>query len=117
MVPPFLAGLFIQVQLGMDSMSGSIRDSEPTSPTSPGSPDPNAARQEATSPVTLTQALSSLSIDPPNWAGALRHGVFMDSEALITIDICLVSGVDPIQIANVQVTLRKLEFGGPDCFI
>uniref|UniRef100_A0AAR5PHD2 UBA domain-containing protein n=1 Tax=Dendroctonus ponderosae TaxID=77166 RepID=A0AAR5PHD2_DENPD len=88
--------------VGMDSMSGSIRDSEPTSPTSPGSPDPNAARQEATSPVTLTQALSSLSIDPPDWAGALRDGVFMDSEALISIDICLVSGVDPIQIANVQ---------------
>lgn len=89
--------------LGMDSMSGSIRDSEPTSPTSPGSPDHNAVRQGATSPVTLTQALNTLSVDPPNWPTALRSGVFMDSEALITVEICLVSGNDPIHIGNIQV--------------
>ncbi|XP_050302982.1 intermembrane lipid transfer protein Vps13D isoform X2 [Anthonomus grandis grandis] len=88
--------------VGMDSMSGSIRDSEPTSPTSPDSPDPNIIRQGATSPMALTQALSTLSSDPPKWPGALRDGVFMDSEALITIEICLVSGSEPVQIANVQ---------------
>ncbi|CAH1134889.1 unnamed protein product [Ceutorhynchus assimilis] len=88
--------------VGMDSMSGSIRDSEPTSPTSPGSPDPNAVRQGATSPVSLSQALSTLSSDPPKWPGSLRNGVFMDSEALITIEVCLVAGVEPMHIANVQ---------------
>ncbi|KAF7280409.1 hypothetical protein GWI33_006075 [Rhynchophorus ferrugineus] len=88
--------------VGMDSMSGSLRDSEPTSPTSPASPDPNATRQSATSPVALTQALSTLSSDPPKWPGALRNGLFIDTEALITIEICLVSGSEPIHIANIQ---------------
>ncbi|XP_066151224.1 intermembrane lipid transfer protein Vps13D isoform X2 [Euwallacea fornicatus] len=88
--------------VGMDSMSGSIRDSEPTSPTSPGSPDPNAVRQGATSPLSLTRALNTLSVDPPNWSSAVKSGAFMDSEALITIDVSLVSGTDPIRIANIQ---------------
>ncbi|KAL1513260.1 hypothetical protein ABEB36_002689 [Hypothenemus hampei] len=88
--------------VGMDSMSGSIRDSEPTSPTSPASPDPNVVRPGATSPMALTQALNTLSVDPPNWSRALRSGVFMDTEALIVVEICIVSGNDPIHLANVQ---------------
>lgn len=98
-------------------MSGSIRDSEPTSPTSPGSPDPNAVRQGATSPVTLTQALNTLSVDPPNWPTALKSGVFMDSEALITIEICLVSGNDPIHIGNIQVSGSFLIYKHTKTFI
>lgn len=88
--------------VGMDSMSGSLRDSDPTSPTSPASPDPNVTRQSATSPVALTQALSTLSSDPPKWPSVLRNGLFVDTEALITIEICLVSGPDPIHIASIQ---------------
>lgn len=53
----------------MDSVSGSLRDSEPTSPTSPGSPDPTGPRgmqwcsSSTTTPIALTHALSSLSLD------------------------------------------------------
>ncbi|KAL1458031.1 hypothetical protein WDU94_008206 [Cyamophila willieti] len=46
----------------MDSVSGSLRDSEPCSPTSPGSPDPSLQRRTNTSPIALTQALHSLSV-------------------------------------------------------
>lgn len=41
----------------MDSLSGSLRDSEPTSPISPGSPEPS---DHPASPVAISQALSSL---------------------------------------------------------
>lgn len=41
--------------VGMDSMSGSIRDSEPTSPISPASPDSYSSKNGATSPTALTQ--------------------------------------------------------------
>ncbi|KAJ8920133.1 hypothetical protein NQ315_011790 [Exocentrus adspersus] len=89
--------------VGMDSMSGSLRDSEPTSPVSPASPDPNVTRVSATSPVALTQALSNLSTTPPlKWPGIIRNGPFMDAEALITVDVALVMGPDPMQIANIQ---------------
>ncbi|CAH1990127.1 unnamed protein product [Acanthoscelides obtectus] len=103
--------------VGMDSMSGSLRDSEPTSPTSPGSPDPNVTRNGATSPVALTQALSTLATSPPlRWAstssttnGMSRNGTFVgmgpataDAEALISIEVMLITGQEPMQIANVQ---------------
>lgn len=52
----------------MDSVSGSLRDSEPTSPTSPGSPDPLTCRAlrgfNTTSPSAITSALSTLTADP-----------------------------------------------------
>lgn len=41
----------------MDSLSGSLRDSEPTSPNSPGSPEPS---DNPSSPIALSQALHSL---------------------------------------------------------
>ncbi|KAJ8964860.1 hypothetical protein NQ314_004578 [Rhamnusium bicolor] len=89
--------------VGMDSMSGSLRDSEPTSPISPGSPDPTIPRASTTSPVALTQALSSLSTSPPlRWPGILKNGPLPDAEALITIEVVLVTGQEPVQIANIQ---------------
>lgn len=58
----------------MDSVSGSLRDSEPTSPTSPASPDPLGSKAlKATSPIALTQALSSLQSDP----AALLRGILL----------------------------------------
>lgn len=52
--------------LRMDSVSGSLRDSEPTSPTSPGSPDPICGRAlravAGTSPSAITHALSALTV-------------------------------------------------------
>lgn len=59
----------------MDSVSGSLRDSEPTSPVSPASPDPLGSKAlKVTSPVALTQALSSLQSDPTSSVrGILLH--------------------------------------------
>ncbi len=47
--------------LRMDSVSGSLKDSEPTSPVSPGSPDPSAVKSKSTTPGSLLQALSTLN--------------------------------------------------------
>lgn len=47
--------------VGMDSVSGSLRDSDPTSPSSPSSPDPLGGK--LTSPAILSHALSTLSQD------------------------------------------------------
>lgn len=85
-------------------MSGSLRDSEPTSPTSPGSPDPSLIQtNQATSPVALTQALNILSSSPtPLQMHQQRAPVIIDAEALITIEVILVSGLEPMHIANIQ---------------
>ena len=44
----------------MDSVSGSLLDSDPCSPMSPASPDHNIPRK-STSPMALTQAITSLA--------------------------------------------------------
>lgn len=102
--PDFELLLASHKHVGMDSMSGSLRDSEPTSPTSPASPDPNITRENgATSPVALTKALSTLATSPPiKWSGPVRNGPLVDAEALITVEVILVLGQEPMQIANVQ---------------
>lgn len=82
----------------MDSMSGSLKESEPTSPVSPSSPDPSSVKgQRATSPVSLAQALTSLQTDPswrkdglspPTNSSHHRYDTSaLKSEALILIDI------------------------------
>lgn len=45
--------------VGMDSLSGSLRQSEPCSPCSPGSPDPST-HARPTSPLSISRAISSL---------------------------------------------------------
>ncbi|CAG9818576.1 unnamed protein product [Phaedon cochleariae] len=86
--------------VGMDSVSGSMLDSEPTSPTSPASPDPGVGRQGgATSPLALTQALSTLATSPFE---AMQKEAGTDTEALISVEVVLKSGPEPIQIANIQ---------------
>lgn len=45
--------------VGMDSLSGSLRQSEPCSPNSPGSPD-GTIHMRPTSPLSLSKAISSL---------------------------------------------------------
>ncbi|KAJ9601169.1 hypothetical protein L9F63_000689, partial [Diploptera punctata] len=110
--------------VGMDSVSGSLRDSEPTSPTSPASPDPLSYKaQKATSPIALTQALSSLQTDthramsppasPPHVALGRPPSInldMQDTEALITVEIFLLNANCPsnedsgeaLQIASIQ---------------
>ncbi|XP_028134062.1 intermembrane lipid transfer protein Vps13D [Diabrotica virgifera virgifera] len=86
--------------VGMDSMSGSIRDSEPTSPVSPASPDSTSSRNGATSPLALTQALNTLATSPRE--GLMKNILEVDAEALISIEIQLITGPKPMQIANIQ---------------
>lgn len=86
-------------------MSGSLRDSEPTSPTSPGSPDPSVTRANATSPVALTQALSTLASSPPLNAyhgSNITPSNILDAEALISIEVVIITGNEPMHIANIQ---------------
>ncbi|XP_058818048.1 intermembrane lipid transfer protein Vps13D isoform X2 [Topomyia yanbarensis] len=74
--------------VGMDSLSGSLRQSEPCSPCSPGSPDPNVDSGRPTSPLTISKALNNLQRD-----------------ALITVEIIFVNSEkvgDNLQVANIQ---------------
>lgn len=95
--------------VGMDSVSGSLRDSEPVSPTSPvspGSPDPTLPRR-LTSPVALTRALSTLVRDsraasPPKTNSFIGLDQ-LDSEALIMIELILVDDTfENLRVANIQ---------------
>ncbi|XP_012135558.1 vacuolar protein sorting 13D isoform X2 [Megachile rotundata] len=95
--------------VGMDSISGSLRDSEPTSPVSPvspGSPDPNVPRR-LTSPIALTNALSNLANKAKNPQSPRNNSLIdlekMDSEALIVVELMLVYDVlEILRVANIQ---------------
>lgn len=78
-------------RVALDSLSGSLRDSEPASPTSPASPDPGtqAHRAHVTSPLALSTALSGLASS-------------VQDEALISLEYTEVLGQDPVRIANIQ---------------
>lgn len=79
-------------------MSGSLRDSEPTSPMSPGSPDPTTPKAGATSPLALNHALSTLVLSP----SGVQKSAVLDSEALILIEVTLITGCEPMHLATVQ---------------
>ncbi|XP_046815359.1 vacuolar protein sorting-associated protein 13D isoform X1 [Vespa crabro] len=91
--------------VGMDSVSGSLRDSEPTSPVSPvspGSPDPSISKK-LTTPVALTHALFNLAnLSSP------RNSFFigldkLDTEALIIVELTLVyDPLENLRVANIQ---------------
>ncbi|XP_033365082.1 vacuolar protein sorting-associated protein 13D isoform X2 [Bombus vosnesenskii] len=95
--------------VGMDSISGSLRDSEPTSPVSPvspGSPDSNMPRR-LTSPVALTNALSNLASKAKNPQSPRNNSLIelekMDSEALIVVELTLVyDTLEILRVANIQ---------------
>ncbi|CAK9827070.1 Intermembrane lipid transfer protein Vps13D [Anthophora retusa] len=95
--------------VGMDSISGSLRDSEPTSPVSPvspGSPDLSVPRR-LTSPVALTNALSNLASKVKNPQSPRNNSLIdlekMDSEALIVIELTLVyDTLEILRVANIQ---------------
>ncbi|CAD1471583.1 unnamed protein product, partial [Heterotrigona itama] len=95
--------------VGMDSISGSLRDSEPTSPVSPvspGSPDPNVPRR-LTSPIALTNALSNLASKAKSAQSPRSNSLIelekMDSEALIVVELTLVyDTLEVLRVANIQ---------------
>ncbi|XP_061519091.1 intermembrane lipid transfer protein Vps13D isoform X1 [Anopheles gambiae] len=88
--------------VGMDSLSGSLRQSEPCSPCSPASPDPNMEYRRPTSPLTISKALSNLQrATSPTWNAATMG----DLDALITVEIVFVTAERPedkLQVANIQ---------------
>ena len=95
--------------VGMDSISGSLRDSEPTSPVSPvspGSPDLGLPKR-LTSPIALTHALSNLTRDfknpyPPKNTSSIGLDK-LDSEALIVIELTLIDDpIETLRVANIQ---------------
>ncbi|KAK0083635.1 hypothetical protein PV325_008476 [Microctonus aethiopoides] len=95
--------------VGMDSVSGSLRDSEPTSPTSPvspGSPDPSLSRR-LTSPVALTRALTTLAHDVKHPFSPRNNSLIgideLGNEALIVVDLIFVENpLENIRVANIQ---------------
>lgn len=95
--------------VGMDSVSGSLRDSDPTSPVSPESPEsPDFTKSSRlTSPIALTDALSSLvsknktPFSPRN--NSLVGIDKLDSEALIVVELTLVDDpTENLRMANIQ---------------
>ncbi|KAL6266404.1 hypothetical protein P5V15_003257 [Pogonomyrmex californicus] len=95
--------------VGMDSVSGSLKDSEPTSPVSPESPEsPDSTRApRLTSPVALTNALSSL-VSKSKIPHSPRNNSLvglekLDSEALIVVELTLVEDfTESLRMANIQ---------------
>ncbi|KAI8116294.1 Vacuolar protein sorting-associated protein 13D [Lucilia cuprina] len=85
----------------MDSISGSLKQSEPCSPISPGSPDPNGY-QRPTSPHIINKVVNDIQ---------LGKNYDCDTEgALITIEINIIESMDnieAIQIAN--ITFNNLD--------
>ncbi|KAJ6645642.1 Vacuolar protein sorting-associated protein 13D [Pseudolycoriella hygida] len=89
--------------VGIDSVSGSLKQSEPCSPQSPGSPDHTLHYdRRPTSPHTISKALSNLQrTNSATWSAA------GDVDALITVEVLFVtpepgSGGEQLQIANIQ---------------
>uniref|UniRef100_A0A336MDN8 CSON015545 protein n=1 Tax=Culicoides sonorensis TaxID=179676 RepID=A0A336MDN8_CULSO len=93
--------------VGMDSVSGSLRHSEPCSPCSPGSPDPSQMEdRRPTSPMTIHKALSSLTRASSPYNNS-SIGAIDDLDALIVVDLQFIDGTgldDDVnhQIANIQ---------------
>ncbi|XP_067643224.1 intermembrane lipid transfer protein Vps13D isoform X2 [Eurosta solidaginis] len=86
--------------VGMDSISGSLKQSKPCSPTTPSSPDPMLGNDErCTSPHTLNRAINALE------SGRKYFDMDYDeSQALINIDLNLIDSTeqnDSLQIANI----------------
>ncbi|XP_058797313.1 intermembrane lipid transfer protein Vps13D isoform X2 [Phymastichus coffea] len=95
--------------VGMDSVSGSLRDSEPTSPVSPvspGSPDATLSRR-LTSPVALSHALTNLAHHDTKSPFARTASSIaleqLDSEALIVVEVMFVDEpLESLRVANIQ---------------
>lgn len=109
--------------VSMDSMSGSLKESEPTSPVSPSSPDPASHKvQRATSPVSLAQALTSLQTDPswrkdglsPPMARRRMAASALKSEALILIDVVTVEPTWVDGKAEGRTRIIKVHFNSLD---
>ncbi|XP_064107510.1 intermembrane lipid transfer protein VPS13D-like isoform X2 [Macrobrachium nipponense] len=123
--------------VSMDSVSGSLLDSEPCSPVSPASPDHNAPFKPA-SPLILSHAISSYAAaraqSPPQSSRSLPSPPLLsspfnglggplpptdvrdmrDSEALISLEITYVSSHCPSQQGTGALLLASVQFNTLD---
>ncbi|XP_037935876.1 vacuolar protein sorting-associated protein 13D [Teleopsis dalmanni] len=89
--------------VGMDSISGSLKQSEPCSPNSPGSPD-HTCYQRPTSPHIITKAVNNLQSEK-NVAGV----EFEEMNALITIDLSIVHSNEEELLQTASITFNNLD--------
>ncbi|KAK7067843.1 Vacuolar protein sorting-associated protein 13D, partial [Halocaridina rubra] len=123
--------------VSMDSVSGSLLDSEPCSPTSPASPDHNVPFKP-TSPITISRAISSYAASRAQSPPHLTRGLpspppiisphsgplgglplseirdTRDSEALIILDVTYVSNQCPSQQGGGALLLASVQFNTID---
>lgn len=130
--------------ISMDSVSGSLLDSEPCSPVSPASPDPNvpvSQHRRPTSPIILTKALHALATTPSQFnkkgTQSQKGGtpVFnrnltsppllssppcgidaleIDNEALISVEVTYVSELCPLQEGSGPLLMSTVQFNTID---
>ena len=102
----------------VDTVSGSLKGSDPTSPMSPGSPLPSSAPGPP-SGADLTMALSSLTPSPPTHRrspGSPGVGMndILDPQALISIDVMLVSPSCPTLDDDEELRIVNIQFNSLD---
>ena len=117
--------------ISMDTVSGSLMDSEPCSPKSPASPDPNLSYGgRSTSPIILRRALSALATDPKKYKNPSCGGISspqlssppglgidlteLDTEALISVEITYVTPECPSQEGSGPLLFASLQFNTVD---
>ncbi|KAK3881484.1 hypothetical protein Pcinc_014068 [Petrolisthes cinctipes] len=122
--------------VSMDSVSGSLLDSDPCSPTSPASPDHNNPPFKPTSPHIISHAISSYAAraqsppqnlrnipsPPPISSPMLGSGLNLggpfqetrDTEALISLEVTYVSAHCPSQQGAGALLLLSVQFNTLD---
>ena len=103
----------------VDTVSGSLKGSDPTSPMSPGSPSASPAPGPPSS-TDLSMALSSLAPSPPTLrrsAGSVpgvQMNDILDPQALISIDVMLVSPSCPTLEEDEELRIVNIQFNSLD---
>ena len=102
----------------VDTVSGSLKGSDPTSPMSPGSPVPSSAPGPP-SGADLTMALSSLAPSPPTnrrspGSPGVQMNDILDPQALISIDVMLVSASCPTLEDDEELRIVNIQFNSLD---
>ena len=99
----------------VDTVSGSLKGSDPTSPMSPGSPSASPTPGPPSS-TDLTMALSSLTPSPPTLRRSAGSGMndILDPQALISIDVMLVSPSCPTLDEDEELRIVNIQFNSLD---
>ena len=99
----------------VDTVSGSLRGSDPASPMSPGSPLPSTSPAPPTG-ADLSIALSSLDTPPSHRgvASPVQMNDILDPAALISIDVMLVSPACPTLEEDEELRIINIQFNSLD---